>query len=329
MALQISDLAASSVERLGAFVSESFCRITQRTSAQMQGRWMDEVTGLLEDENTFGIIAEHHGAPGGFALCVPLPWESKRLGRSMWATRFLAIDPESADAELVARSLLASLSDRLLGRGAEFLLCKPGTTETVLMHALESGGFRLMDTLIDFLYDCETAKRWGEAELAAPAGFALRLATAADVEPLVETARAAFAGHFGRFHADPRIGEAAATRIYEEWIRSCANGWADWVYVLAQGDRVAGYSAWKRPSSLEARHGFRLGHYSIGAVHPDFFGRGFFKLLTCAGMSRLGSEVDWIEGPTHLANQAVQQAYLRLGWQIAGARHAFHKWLKN
>ena len=120
-----------------------------------------------------------------------------------------------------------------------------------------------------------------------------------------------------------------ATRIYEEWIVSCAKGWADSVYVVTNGKRVAGYSAWKKPSAVDVSHGFRLGHYSIGAVHPDFFGRGLFKALTHAGMEGLCEFADWIEGPTHIENHPVQRGYLRLGWQIGGAQHSFHKWLTD
>jgi hypothetical protein len=46
-------------------------------------------------------------------------------------------------------------------------------------------------------------------------------------------------------------------------------------------------------------------------------------------MEKLRSSADWIEGPTHIGNHAVQRGYLRLGWRIAGAQHSFHKWLKS
>ncbi len=295
----------------------------------MEALWLDEMTQLLEDESTLGLIAQNDGVVLGFTLCRPSPWESRLLEKSMWTARFLAIESKSRDAEFVAGSLIARLTDRLRARGAEFLLCKPSATQIVVTHALESNGFQLMDTLVDFLYDCQKAERSENADPPARDGFTLRLATPSDVDALAETARAAFAGHFGRFHSDPRIGEAAATGFYEEWIRSCAKGWADWVYVLVTGERVAGYSAWKRPSTLEAKHGLRLGHYSIGAIHPDFAGHGLFKIVTRAGMDRLRPEVNWIEGPTHIANSAVQHAYRHLGWKSVGARYAFHKWLRN
>jgi ribosomal protein S18 acetylase RimI-like enzyme len=95
-----------------------------------------------------------------------------------------------------------------------------------------------------------------------------------------------------------------------------------------RSDRIAGYSAWKKPAALDQRHGIRLGHFSIGAVHPDFFGRGLFTTLTREGMEQLRSSTDWIEAPTHIDNHAVQRGFLRLGWRIVGAQHSFHKWLK-
>jgi hypothetical protein len=110
-------------------------------------------------------------------------------------------------------------------------------------------------------------------------------------------------------------------------MNSSLNGYADY-FVLAEIDnRIAGLSIWKKTSALEKKLPIRLGHYSIGAIHPDFFGRKLFSILTYEGMKLLQPEVDMIEGPTHINNYAVQRGYARLGWQISDARHSFHKWL--
>ncbi|MBX7184854.1 MAG: hypothetical protein K1Y01_06880, partial [Vicinamibacteria bacterium] len=146
---------------------------------------------------------------------------------------------------------------------------------------------------------------------------------------LVETARRAFADHFGRFHSDPKLGPQASVKIYERWIESCLDGWTDWVVLAEVAGTIAGYTAWKRPTPREASHGIGLGHYSIGAVHPDYFGRGLFSALTLKGSSLLEGLVQRIEGPTHVNNYGVQRGYLRLGWRIEDAHHSFHKWLKD
>jgi ribosomal protein S18 acetylase RimI-like enzyme len=327
-ALAFSELSPDDLERVRDFAALSFNNILKRSREQVESRWMDEIAELLSNESAAGFVAEMGETTCGFAIWAPLPWESALLGKSMWAIKHIGVASRASDRNSIAAELVAEVVHRAGARDAAFLLCKTTPADTAIIHALESHGFSLMDTLLNFIFDFRAGSQKQDAAHV-PEGFVLRLATSSDIESLAETARASFAEHFGRFHADPRIGRAAATRIYEEWIRSCANGWADLIVVATHCDRVAGYSAWKKPSALNQRHGIRLGHFNIGAVHPDFFERGIFGALAREGMERLRSSVDWIEGPTHIDNRAVQRGWLRLGWQIAGAQHSFHKWLKS
>ena len=327
-ALAFSNLAPDDLERVRDFSSLSFNSILKCSREQVESRWMDEIAELLSNERAIGLVAEMGATACGFAICAPLPWESALLGKSMWAIKHIGVASRSRDKNFIATGLVAEVLHRAGAWDSAFLLCKTTPSDTAIIHALESHGFFLMDTLLNFVFDFRTGGQKEDAPHM-PKGFALRLATSSDIESLVETARASFSEHFGRFHADPRIGRAAATRIYEEWIRSCANGWADWILVAMHGNRMAGYSAWKQPSAVDQRHGIRIGHLSIVGVHPDFFGRGIFGALTREGMEKLRSSADWIEGPTHIDNRAVQRGWLRLGWRIAGAQHSFHKWLKS
>jgi ribosomal protein S18 acetylase RimI-like enzyme len=326
-ALAFSDLTPDDLERVRDFASLSFNDIVKCSREQIESRWMNEIAELLSNERAAGLVAEIGETTSGFAIWTPLPWESALLGKSMWAIKHVAVASRVSDRNSIAAELVAEVVYRAGAQDAAFLLCKTTPADTAIIHALESNGFFLMDTLLNFIFDFRAGSQKQDASHA-PEGFVLRLATSSDIEALVETARASFAEHFGRFHADPRIGRGAATRIYEEWIRSCANGWADWIVVAMRSDRIAGYSAWKKPAALDQRHGIRLGHFSIGAVHPDFFGRGLFTALTREGMEQLRSSTDWIEAPTHIDNHAVQRGFLRLGWRIVGTQHSFHKWLK-
>jgi ribosomal protein S18 acetylase RimI-like enzyme len=326
-AIAFPNLSPNDLERLRDFASLPVGASLNCSSRQIESRWMDEKAELLSTEGAIGFVAEIGATACGLAICAPLPWESRLVGKSMWAIKQIGVTSRPGDGSSIATGLVAEAARRAAARDADFLLCKAMPSDTAIIQALESNGFLLMDTLLNFVFDCRAAGSNGGLQQV-PEGFVLRPATSSDVEPLVEVARASFANHFGRFHADSRIGHAAATTIYEEWIRSCASGWADWIVVAMHGDRVAGYSAWKKPSALDQRHGIRLGHFSIGAVHPDFFGRGLFTALTREGMEQLRSSADWIEAPTHIDNHAVQRGFLRLGWRIAGAQHAFHKWLK-
>jgi ribosomal protein S18 acetylase RimI-like enzyme len=327
-AIAFSDLASDNLERVRDFASLPLHASLNCSRRQIESRWTDEIKELLSNESALGFVAEISRTICGLAICAPLPWESPLVGKSMWGIKHIALVSGRSDSSPVATALVEEAVRRVAARNGDFLLSKVASYDTTIIHALESNGFFLMDTLLNFVCDCRAGGS-NDHPRQLPEGFVLRLATSSDVEPLVATARASFANHFGRFHADPRIGRAAATTIYEEWIRSCINGWADWIVVAMHGDRIAGYSAWKKPSGLDQRHGIRLGHFSIGAVHPDFSGRGLFTALTRAGMEQLRSSADWIEAPTHVDNHAVQRGFLRLGWRIAGAQHSFHKWLKS
>jgi ribosomal protein S18 acetylase RimI-like enzyme len=326
-AITFANLAPDDLERVANFASLPLHASLRCSRRQIESRWVDEIKELLSNENAVAFVAQAGAIVCGLAICAPLPWESPLLGKSMWAMKHICVATRCSDRSSVATGLVGETLRRIAARDADFLLCKAMPSDTDIIYALESNGFLLVDTLLNFVFDCR-AGRSNDRPQQVPEGFVLRLATSSDVEPLAQVAHSSFAGHFGRFHADPRIGHAAATKIYEEWIRSCANGWADWIVVAMHGDRIAGYSAWKKPAALDQRHGIRLGHFSIAAVHPDFSGRGLFTALTRAGMEQLYSSADWIEAPTHIDNHAVQRGFLRLGWRIAGAQHSFHKWLK-
>jgi ribosomal protein S18 acetylase RimI-like enzyme len=323
-AVAFANLAPDDLEQVRNFAALPLYPNLNYSRSKIESRWMDEIKELLSNERVVGFVAEIRGAICGLAICTPLLWESPLFGKSMWAIKHISVASRPGGADFIATKLVAETVRRVAAWDADFLLYKAMSSDTAIIHALESNGFLLMDTLLNFVFDCRAGGHLRQV----PEGFVLRLATSSDIEALVEIARGSFAEHFGRFHADPRIGHAAATAIYEEWIRSCANGWADWIVVAVHGDRITGYSAWKKPSALDQRHGIRLGHFSIGAVHPDFFGRGLFTALTHAGMEQLRSSADWIEAPTHIDNYATQRGFLRLGWRIAGAQHSFHKWLK-
>jgi ribosomal protein S18 acetylase RimI-like enzyme len=325
-AIAFANLSLDDVDRLQNFASLPLYASLDCSRSEIESRWRDEIRELLSSESVIAFKAEVSGTVAGLVICTPLLWESPLLGKSMWAIKHIGVASRLSDVGSVATRLIAEVVRHVADRDADFLMCRAMPSDTAIIHALESNGFLLMDTLLNFVFECSAARSNGRHQLT-PEGFALRLATASDVEPLAEVAHSSFSSHFGRFHADPRIGHSVATRIYEEWIRSCANGWADWIVVAMHDDRIAGYSAWKKPSALDQRHGIRLGHFSIGAVHPDFSGRGLFSALTRKGMEQLRSSTDWIEAPTHIDNHPVQRGFLRLGWRIVGAQHSFHKWL--
>jgi hypothetical protein len=228
----------------------------------------------------------------------------------------------------VIGEMLDSLFQWAMSGGIQFLVCKPYTDSIEVIQACEQKGFILVDTLIDCIYDYRQFPIRETNPPKIPKEVTLRLAASSDLDELINLAGASFQAHFGRYHSDELIGRDSATRIYQEWTRSSLKGYADWICVAEIGDRIAGFSIWKKPSSLEQRLSVRVGHYSIAGIHPDFFGRGLFTTLTYEGMKLLDGVADVVEGPTHINNYGVQLGYSKLHWRVCcDARHSFHKWL--
>ena len=181
-------------------------------------------------------------------------------------------------------------------------MAKAYTDDITIIHALELRDFLLMDTLVDCFYDYRRVPLGTLRRPVIDESINIRLATSKDCDKLVAVTGNAFHAHFGRFHADERIGRDLATKIYEQWMRSSSNGYADHIYLASVKEEIVGFSVWKLPSNEEKRLNVRVGHYSIAGIHPDFYGHGLFTALTYAGMQSFDGCVDIIEGPTHINN---------------------------
>ncbi|MBV8379012.1 MAG: GNAT family N-acetyltransferase [Verrucomicrobia bacterium] len=325
--MRLSILSKGNAEKAARLATYSFSSLLGLDDSQIQSRWLEDIVDVLDQPVSGGVLLEECEVTLGIVAWTLLPWESKILGRQMSTLRVLSVDHQYPDRDVYFDHLLKAALDSSTQNGNEFLLCKMSDLDDDKASALRKNGFEEMDTLVDFVCALSEGRSCGLQQKSVHGGFELRLATVADLDSLAEIARASFANHFGRFHTDPRIGREQATHIYEEWIRSCALGWADWVIVAVKETRVAGYAAWKKPSSLDLRHNIRLAHYSIAGIHPDFFGKGLFTTLTRTGMEMMQEHAQWLEGPTHIDNHPVQRAYEKLGWKRVGTQTSFHKWL--
>lgn len=295
--------------------------------ADLDSFLLNEIADLCQEERGEVFVAVREGETVGMVAYSDLPWETRVIGNKMGTLKHIIVEPNCPQKEEIIEQLLNYVVDWTISHGIEFLLCKTYTDDMSTIHALEKSGFLLMDTLVDYVYDF---RRHSLCDVPRPhlfQGFTIRLAGEDDVEKLVAVAQASFQDHFGRFHSDRRISRRKATQVYEEWMKSSCKGYADWILVAEIDGRIAGFSVWKKPSPREQSLGIKVGHYSIGAVHPDYHGRGLFSALTYAGMELCDGIVDYIEGPTHINNYPVQRAYIKLLWRIFHARHSFHKWL--
>lgn len=326
----ISNLRTEDLEEMKPYANVAFSDLLHLSKETVANLWVEEVQETLTNAQAKGFAFRAEGKVLGMAVLAPLPWESGLLNESMFAIKHLVVDPRHTEMQRVLEALIQECIKWSEENLVDFLMCKLREVEETIDGAFVNQGFKMVDVLLDFTFHYDGGN--SEALLSSfkkPADFELRLATLEDTDELVQTARACFSGHFGRFHSDPFIGPEKATFLYEEWIRSCLKGWADFVVLATQGGRIAAYSAWKYPAKANLEKGIKLGHYSIAATHPDFAGKGLFTFLTLEGMRRLQGVADYIEGPTHVDNFPVQRGYQKLGWKAGGKQWTYHKWLRR
>jgi hypothetical protein len=290
--------------------------------------WFDSIVELVQTRNSLVLSALDQDSIVACLVYTDNPWETNVLGIKAGVINQLIVSETCPFGRQVVGELLDALFRWALSSGVQFLVCKPYTDSVEVIQACERKGFLLVDALLDCIYDYRQFPIQEAKAPQIPKGVTMRLATSSDLDELIMLAGASFQSHFGRYHSDEKIGRGSATRIYEEWIRSSLNGYADWICLAEIDGRIAGYSIWKKPSPLEQRLSVRVGHYSIAGIHPNFFGRGLFTALTYEGMKLLEGIADIVEGPTHINNYGVQLGYSKLHWRVCcDARYSFHKWL--
>jgi hypothetical protein len=263
----------------------------------------------------------------GLILYTNLPWETRIFNKKMGSISHFIVDPTNTQKDEIAGLLLDQAINWAISNGIEFLLCKTYTDDIFSIHSLESKGFLLMDSLLDYIYDFSRYSLEQVVQPSIPEGYTIRPSRENDEKELIFIARESFQSHFGRFHADERIPKQLATQVYEEWVNSSIHGYADWIRVAEIRGRIAGFSIWKKPSQLELKLNIQVGHYSLCGIHPDYHRKGLFSILTYDGMKLFNGLASCIEGPTHINNYPVQRGYDKLDWKISDARHSFHKWL--
>ena len=299
------------------------------SSNQRLAYWIDEISRSLAKESSIGFQSVVSGETNGFIVYNDSAWDSNIMGHRVGTIEHLAARGDGPQATATLQELIEKLTRTLADRGSQFLVCKVQLNERAAIHALEQSGFLLMDTLLEFVFDFSHASIEEIAAGREDEALRIRPAKAADLPASMAISEKVFADYFGRFHADPQIPAGAPTRVYTEWVRSAFAGWADWILVAEMDGKIAGYGIWRKPLDIEKRHSLRVAHYDLAAVDPQFRGGGLWAALMLDGMRIARDFAQYVIGPVHISNHPVQHILQKFGWNIAGARHSFHKWLQT
>jgi GNAT superfamily N-acetyltransferase len=199
----------------------------------------------------------------------------------------------------------------------ELLVARCPVEELEAVHAMETAGFLLMDTLLYYARDLSM-------EIPADTRtFVIRPAQAGDEEAVARIAAQAFRGYSSHYHADPRLGRSACDDIYVDWAYRSFRREAANELLVAEDDQVLGFISLKilSPDDVEG---------PLFAVLPEAQGRGVGRALITGALHwsrQEGARRMLIS--TQVTNRASQTVWVRVGFSPYQAYYTFHKWFTD
>jgi ribosomal protein S18 acetylase RimI-like enzyme len=138
----------------------------------------------------------------------------------------------------------------------------------------------------------------------------------ADADAVLDIAGSCF--RLSRFHLDPRVADADASRIKREWIRSYVEGTrGEELLVAHAGGRPAGFLA------VLADGGARV--IDLVGVATEAQGRGVGSALVAAFVERHAPYAHELRVGTQVSNVRSLSLYQAHGFRISGSAYVLHR----
>lgn len=193
------------------------------------------------------------------------------------------------------------------------LIARCATRNLAVAQAMESAGFRLMDTLLE--YRRPLTGSLGSAD------SSIWAAGPDDADEVAAIAALAFHSYNGHYHADSRLDRADCDAVYTSWARSACQSPSPQNILLVSGapGSLTGFASFRRNADQ--------GELSLYAVHPQHQGSGLGRRLVETGLQWTAEHgaleaVSW----TQITNLASQRLWVKLGFSPAESFYTFHKW---
>lgn len=231
--------------------------------------------------------------------------DKERFGYNI--ARAMQITPDSLDEVL----------EFCRAQKVEMLIARCSTAKIDTVQRLEKAGFLLMDTLVYDVFD--TRKKPVPADTPS---LTIRTYRPEDYEQVQAVARIAFQGHFGHYHADKRLDPRKCDEVYMSWAQRCCESRevADDIIIAEDNGRIVGFA----PLRIQAE---QEGEMLVGAVLPDYQGRGIFRSCTVATLQWFYErQIPTIWLSTLVNNLPIRKIVARLGFDPSHSYYTFHKW---
>jgi spore coat polysaccharide biosynthesis protein SpsF len=181
-------------------------------------------------------------------------------------------------------------------------------SNTKRIKAIKEVGFREIESLI-------TVRRPIEA---VEGGALPQLAKSSDFDACLDIGRTSFT--FDRFHADPGVPNAAASKLKETWVKNSLEGRADAVFVTRENGQTTGFNL--------CRLGERKVTIDLIAIANDMKGRGLGEKLIEQALNYYAGKADFICAGTQTNNAASNRLYFKTGFSEFSQQKTLH-WINT
>lgn len=240
--------------------------------------------------------------------CSLVPWDSESFGFVVGQVEAIHLRRPEDASELLGRLASWCFEQRI-----RLVSCRLGHTQLIESMALEDLGFRFIETVyrprLELDRDLE----------APPGGFQIVPAVPADVEPITDIARDAFAT--GRFMLDSRLDPAISRDRYATWVRRGLHAPGHTLLKVVAEHEIAGFFL----VEMADRHVY----WHLTALAKGWQGRGLGHAVWKAMLlSHQADGATSVETTISGHNLPALNLYARLGFRFGAAEMTFH-WLRH
>jgi GNAT superfamily N-acetyltransferase len=272
-----------------------------------------------EDEDNL-IVRSEQGRLTGLAVMRPLSWDTEFFGMGCARVEAFYFDRTDESALGWSLSLAAGVTDWCRRRQVRFVSAKIEAADALAAMGLGRAGFDVVDNEVTLVINSLPPPP------PLPDGFQVVSGDCLAEVP-VEALGRLF--EHSRFHADPRIDNDLADRLWQMAVTNQAAQEGRPVTFLMDGPRPVGIISCRSEDQLASVIGLDVGDWFIVGVAEEYRGRGLGRVLLSVGLKECLTRYGLIQVATQTYNLPALGLYQAGGFKVRRAGLSLHCFVED
>ncbi len=243
-------------------------------------------------------------------------WDSEQLGLGCGRLDWILWNGPSPTVESLIGGLRGAVEQWCREQDIGLLSCKMATAELPVVHALQAWSMRLMDCEVIWSIDAAAARP--EVE---PSGFVIEQVQGRDIDGIGDLGKVFT---LDRFHADDRIDDHRADRLWAASLQNACAYRADQVIIARVGKRVIGAVTCFIDRDAAYYLSEPVCEFLHVAVEPVWRGRGVGVVMLDRAIAWAGLRTRYAQVGTQVRNYAANGLYRKAGFSLVGSQYSLH-----